>query len=379
MNSITKKLLSLIMLMVLVIAVAACDQFTTTQTTTATTTTTSASTVTTTSQPNSTTTETSTFTTTQTTTQTTSIMTTTESSVTTTTGKYLGIQVVDITKTEYNLGESFDPATITVLLLKNNGTALPLGPSVYQTSGFSSSIAGEKTVTVTYDIYQTTFTIMVLPNSTGLYITMPYYESAEGLMGEVLVLELNEILNQGFISHSYSSASYKLDETDEDPAIPGNVILVYSGYSVSGVWDAGATWNKEHVWPQSLLGDDAEMVADIHNLKPANPSFNQDRSNKYYSESSTLVSYEPRDEVKGDVARILFYMVVMYYPVLELVDTAPMTYQMGLLSVLLDWHELDPVDDFERNRNDEIYEYQNNRNPFIDYPEFVDLIWDNLG
>ncbi|MBN2504757.1 MAG: bacterial Ig-like domain-containing protein, partial [Bacilli bacterium] len=168
MNSITKKLLSLIMLMVLVIAVAACDQFTTTQTTTATTTTTSASTVTTTSQPNSTTTETSTFTTTQTTTQTTSIMTTTESSVTTTTGKYLGIQVVDITKTEYNLGESFDPATITVLLLKNNGTALPLGPSVYQTSGFSSSIAGEKTVTVTYDIYQTTFTIMVLPNSTGL-------------------------------------------------------------------------------------------------------------------------------------------------------------------------------------------------------------------
>ncbi len=304
--------------------------------------------------------------------------TATQTENTTTTGKYQGIQVVDITKTEYNLGETFDTSTITVLLLKTNGTSLPLDTSLYQISGFDSSAPGEKTVTVSYDTFTTTITVTVLPSSTGLDITMSYYESAEGLMGIVLLEELNEIINAGFVLHSYASASFKLDETDEDPDHPGNVILVYSGYSVSGTWDSGATWNKEHVWPQSLLDYDPDMTADIHNLKPANPGFNTDRGNKYYANESTIASFEPRNEVKGDVARILFYMMVMYYPVLELVDTTPMVYQMGLLNVLLAWHEQDPVDDFERNRNEIIYDYQKNRNPFIDYPEFVALIWDNL-
>jgi endonuclease I len=52
---------------------------------------------------------------------------------------------------------------------------------------------------------------------------------------------------------------------------------------------------------------------------------------------------------------------------------------MGILSVLLEWNEIDPADDFERNRNEVIYSYQNNRNPFIDYPEFANLIWGDLA
>ena len=150
--------------------------------------------------------------------------------------------------------------------------------------------------------------------------------------------------------------------------------MIYTGWSVSGVWDAGATWNREHVWPQSLLGYDTTMSADLHNLKPADPGTNSSRSNKYYDYMTTSASYEPRDEVKGDVARILFYMMIRY-SALDLVDTAPNTYQMGLLGVLLEWHYLDPVDDFERNRNEVIYSYQNNRNPFIDYEHFAELIF----
>ena len=94
-------------------------------------------------------------------------------------------------------------------------------------------------------------------------------------------------------------------------------------------------------------------------------------------------SWEPRDSEKGDVARMLFYMAVRYEgedgePDLELsdeVNTAPTPFH-GRLSTLLEWHENDPVDDWERRRNDIIYiDFQNNRNPFIDHPEFVDLIW----
>jgi endonuclease I len=154
---------------------------------------------------------------------------------------------------------------------------------------------------------------------------------------------------------------------------------VYTQYSVDGTWDAGATWNREHVWPQSYLNYDTTMSADLHNLKPADPGENSSRSNKYFDNVTTSSAYEPPDEVKGDIARILFYMVVRY-EILSLIDDGNVissgVYNMGLLQTLLAWHELDPVDDFERNRNDVIYSYQDNRNPFIDYEHFVDLIFD---
>jgi len=155
-------------------------------------------------------------------------------------------------------------------------------------------------------------------------------------------------------------------------------LLIYNGASVSGVWDQGKTWNKEHIWPQSLLGVSAgssvNAASDLHNLKPCNPSINSSRGNKYFDVATDSDSYFPREEDRGDIARILFYMVVMYDEY-SLVNTTPTIYQMGKLSVLLTWHETDPVDDFERNRNNVIYTYQHNRNPFIDYPEFVDMIW----
>jgi endonuclease I len=202
-----------------------------------------------------------------------------------------------------------------------------------------------------------------------------YYASINGKTGNDLLLELRTIINTGIFRVSYGEARYILNITDRDPLNSNNVILVYRGTSVSGTWDGGATWNREHVWPQSLLDVDTNnnsrhVGADLHNLKPANPSENSSRGNKYFDNTTTTESYAPRIEVRGDIARILFYMVVMY-DYLELINETPTIYKMAMLNTLLQWHIDDPVDDFERNRNNIIYDYQKNRNPFIDYPDLA--------
>jgi len=297
--------------------------------------------------------------------------------VETTTNGYIGIEVTEINKIEYQYNEEFDADSIVVILRRASGQFVVLSKSMYTVTGFDSTLEGEIEITVTYSDFITTFYVTILPYE-GFIIDMPYYYSAQGLTGNVLFLELRDIVNTGFIGVSYGDSRYILDESDADPNNSNNVILVYLGTSVSGVWD-GTTWNREHVWPQSLLGvdvdnNDINVGTDLQNLKPANPNENSSRGNKYFDNVTTSSSYEPRDEVKGDIARILLYMWTKW-DFLTLVDSYPSTYQMAMLSVLLEWHELDPVDDFERNRNEVIYSYQNNRNPYIDYPQFVELIW----
>jgi len=206
---------------------------------------------------------------------------------------------------------------------------------------------------------------------------MTYYDDAEGLEGTALESALRTILNNTYTYVSYDDARYILDDSDADPNISGNVILVYTQESVSGVWDAGLTWNREHVWPQSYLST-SQMTSDLHNLKPADSGENSSRGNKYFDNIGSTEAYEPPDEVKGDIARILLYMVIMYDE-LTLTDNGSIiqvdSLNMGLLGVLLSWHDQDPVDAFESNRNEVIYSHQGNRNPFIDYEEFVELIF----
>lgn len=218
-----------------------------------------------------------------------------------------------------------------------------------------------------------------------------YYASANNQTGEQLFLSLRTIIQTGMIKVSYGDVRYILDEADRDPNNPDNVLTIYDRQSVSGVWD-GTTWNREHVWPNSRLGVSSvtntqkNIASDLHNLRAAIVGTNSSRSNKWYDTSTTADTYYPGNDDKGDVARILFYMVVMY-PNLDIVNviTSVMdnaTYEedgtyMAVMSVLLQWHIDDPVDNFERNRNDVIYHYQNNRNPFIDRPEYVAAIWGN--
>lgn len=206
-----------------------------------------------------------------------------------------------------------------------------------------------------------------------------YYEGADGLTGTTLELFLRTIVSEGVVGFDYEKAKTVLPESDRDVNNTNNVIQIYTGLSVQGVWSyGGVIWNREHVWPQSLLGVSAgytvNAASDIHNLKPSDPSYNSSRGNKFFDNTTTTVSYAPRDAVKGDIARILFYMTIRYSN-LDLVNGTPSIYQMGKLNTLLQWHLQDPVDSFEMNRNNVIYSYQKNRNPFIDHPEFVEKLW----
>lgn len=252
------------------------------------------------------------------------------------------------------------------------------------------------------------FFFSVLFGVTDAQIPIGYYDGAEGLNGQQLKSALYNII-KGHTEYPYTSTSTDtwdiLKETDRDSANPDNVILLYSGWSVDAEqeYNNAQGWSREHVWAKSHgdFGTDLGAGTDAHHLRPADISVNSARSNLDFDNGGTLYvdgdgvteclkdgdSWEPRDAVKGDVARMLFYMAVRYEgengePDLELVDEVD-TYDPtlvgigyhGKLSTLLEWHTADPVDSFEIKRNNIIYSYQKNRNPFIDHPEYVNLIW----
>ncbi|MGX9874522.1 endonuclease I family protein [Streptomyces cellulosae] len=224
-----------------------------------------------------------------------------------------------------------------------------------------------------------------------------YYEGAEGKTGEALKSALNSIISDQ-TKLSYSAVWDALKDTDEDPSNSGNVILLYSGVSRSKSLNGGdvGDWNREHVWAKSHgdFGTSTGPGTDIHHLRPSDVQVNSVRGNKDFDNGGSAVangggsltdsdSFEPRDAVKGDVARMIFYMAVRYegtdgWPDLEpnnSVSNGSAPY-IGKLSVLKEWNEQDPPDAFEQHRNDVIYEsYQHNRNPFIDHPEWVESIW----
>ncbi|MEU3778021.1 endonuclease [Streptomyces sp. NPDC032472] len=224
-----------------------------------------------------------------------------------------------------------------------------------------------------------------------------YYAAAEGKTGAELKTALHSIIkNQSKVT--YDGVWNALKVTDQDPNNPNNVILVYSGRSQSKSSNGGGAndWNREHVWAKSH-GDFGTVTGpgtDLHHLRPEDVTVNSTRGNKDFDMGGSPVaeapgsytdadSFEPRDAVKGDVARMLLYMAVRYdggdgFADLEMDDkvdngTAPL---FGRISVLKQWNRQDPPDAFEQRRNQVIYDtYQHNRNPFIDHPEWVDAIW----
>ena len=239
------------------------------------------------------------------------------------------------------------------------------------------------------------FVITILAESATY---MEYYQGVEGLEGDALKSFLHDLIDDHTM-FSYTSLWDALSETDEDPNNPDNVILLYTGRSQDKDAHGGNAddWNREHVWAKSH-GDFGNLIGpgtDMHHIRPTDSSINSTRSNLDFDNGGNPVydggiltdnlrdsdSWEPRDEVKGDVARMIFYMAVRYegddgYPDLELNDLVNNSGPyMGRISVLIEWHLQDPPDEFEMNRNDVIFSFQGNRNPFIDYPELVELIW----
>ncbi|MDY0064179.1 MAG: endonuclease [Bacilli bacterium] len=232
------------------------------------------------------------------------------------------------------------------------------------------------------------------PPANNHYEELPleeYYEGAEGKTGQDLSSYLTTLSNLNFNGVDYETAKAALADADVDPTDDTKVLTIYSRDSVNRVWDS-ESWHREHVWPNSRLGvgriseSGINQASDLHNLRAIVPSINSSRSNKVFDNQTSSDTYFPGNQDKGDVARILFYMVIKY-PELSLVEPVlandPETNytlagaKMSRFSVILQWHYQDPVDDFERARNEVIYSYQNNRNPFIDHPEFVEMIFEN--
>ena len=228
-----------------------------------------------------------------------------------------------------------------------------------------------------------------------------YYNGTEGKCGEQLKTDLNGIISH-HVDFGYTFTKYILNYSDADPANPNNVILFYSQTSRdASLYGTGGDYiNREHVWAKSHGGftDIRPMYTDVHNLRPADASVNEDRSNKdfdnvqpngiqdseatacWYSDSA----WEPGPLTKGQVARILFYMDTRYegnnqemdLKLVDKLNTYPLS-EHGKLSTLLEWNRQYPPSDFERRRNERIFQIQQNRNPFIDHPEFADLIWNS--
>jgi hypothetical protein len=234
-----------------------------------------------------------------------------------------------------------------------------------------------------------------------------YYDSLDGLAGDGLRQALQNIIaDQAVVrGQTYNDVIDIVKEADQNPENSNQVWLVYLeqgrpklDFQTSG--NITGVWNREHTFPRSRGGFDsidADTLADgkaifwttnadslrhansdAHAIRAVDALENINRGNQFYGEYNgppgTLGGF------KGDVARGIFYLAIRYNG-LEVVNGFPegLTGQFGDLATLLDWHRNDPPDDFEMNRNNVVYTWQFNRNPFIDMPDLVEYFWGDLA
>ena len=190
---------------------------------------------------------------------------------------------------------------------------------------------------------------------------------------------------------AYSAGLASLFKTsDADPENPSNLLLIYGSQS-SGTHQRSrpytGSWNREHVYAKSKgtpnLGTSGPG-SDGHHLRPADNTLNSTRGSLLFDDGTGATAYKtsrggwfPGNEWKGDVARILMYMYVRYNTrCLPLnITMNPATYSSDFPDILLKWNAEDPVSDFERQRNNAVYNIQHNRNPFIDNAYLATVIW----
>ncbi|HKL95634.1 MAG TPA: endonuclease, partial [Haploplasma sp.] len=210
-----------------------------------------------------------------------------------------------------------------------------------------------------------------------------YYQGRglDNTVGDEFRANLKKRLDEGTKVKGYGGNlnSYLID-ADKHPTKAGNVYTIYDGEAMSNnaAGSGGPNeWNKEHVMPQSWYTGSVGNKGDLHNLRISRASINSTRSSLKFAAGSgqwNKVSggFYPGDDHKGDSARIAMYMMVRFPSVIT-----PTKAFAGkdVINLMLKWHFEDPVDAFEERRNDVLYGAQNNRNPFIDHPEFAELIW----
>lgn len=293
---------------------------------------------------------------------------------------------------------------------KSGGDSSKSEPTTDSSTTGDSSSSGNSSTNIDHGDYKYLYN-NTIPNSRGkLGSVDSYYESCRGLKGTALKNELNSIINKNKKTFGYDHLKESFKVTDVDPYDTSNLILCYTSekYSISSFSSAGWNYiNREHVWPNSKGVGTSGPGADKHMQHPCEQKINSLRGSldfgtvKGTSDAKDMSEYgsqnvgnyrnssyfEPKDSWKGDVARTIFYMATCYSS-LEVsgsnIDKNSFnyytsTYGLGNFNDLYSWATsgIDPVDDFEVNRNNLIDEkYQNNRNPFVDHPEFIIMIYD---
>mgnify|MGYP000186565575 FL=1 len=213
---------------------------------------------------------------------------------------------------------------------------------------------------------------------------------------------------------AYKDLKTCLSTTDSDLMDDNSMVTLYTRDIIDGTWNE-SLWNREHVWCKNhsnglytaVQENNKGAGSDIHHVRPALMTINSTRSNVPYGlvdkSSATQIGdtgnyfgnniFEPSDEIKGDIARILMYVYVRYSSSLNstydtIIDkrgdlritdivTTPSGLEEDAWNLLLSWNDLDPVNYLEMNRNEEGQKLQNNRNVFIDHQEFARMCFDS--
>lgn len=255
--------------------------------------------------------------------------------------------------------------------------------------------------------------VLVSLITSSLFAQIPpgYYEEATGLYGTDLQQALHDIID-GHSGVNYTQLWGLFEETDQKPNgyvwdiysdIPGGTPpyqYIFFSDQCGNYSQEGDCYNREHSFPKSWFGGTVyPMYSDLFHIYPTDGYVNSQRGNYPYGDvgnaswtslngskvgnnSSTGYSgtvFEPIDAYKGDLARTYFYMATRYFeedgnwPGSPMVDGAQP--KPWALELLRQWHLDDPVSTKEIDRNNAVFEIQENRNPFIDHPEYVDMIW----
>lgn len=246
-----------------------------------------------------------------------------------------------------------------------------------------------------------------------------YYQNVSGKTGIELKNALSSIISTGYTPKTYTDlwTAYKVGDIRKDGTgaiwdvysdIPtGNAPYLYQpGQDQCGSYSAeGVCYNREHTVPKSWFKEDTPMYSDYLHILPTDGYVNGRRSNYPYGEVGTVTwtskngsklgnakstlgysktVFEPIDAYKGDIARIYFYFVTRYAERLKTYDSngteevfSSNDYGLDkwVIDMMLRWSKNDPVSQKEIDRNNEAEAFQHNRNPYVDHPEFLEMIW----
>ena len=264
--------------------------------------------------------------------------------------------------------------------------------------------------------YKLLFVALFVAASSIAQIPNGYYSTATGT-GYALKTQLyNKITNHTNLGYAGLWSAYATTDRDnqyendntvfdlysENPTGPDPVTFIYSTNQCGTYTTQGNCYNREHIIPQSIFNSASPMVSDAHFIVPVDGYVNGMRSDNPHGNvavaswtslngskrgTSAVAGYtgtvfEPLDEFKGDIARMYFYFATRYENVVAGYTTYAMfngssnqVFSTAFLNMLITWHNQDTVSAREIARNNAIYNLQNNRNPFIDHPEYVGIIW----